>query len=315
MTTTSKYRNALPQLDSFLMTDGGIETDLIFNHGWDLPAFASFPLLASAEGRSAFDAYAADYLDIARKNKIGLLLETFTWRANPDWAASLGYTLEQTDQFNRDAVSYLEELRAGAASDLPHLVISGCIGPWHDGYVAGSMTAAEAQTYHSRQINVFAETGADLVSALTMTSVEEAIGVVGAAVNAAMPVVISFTVETDGRLPSGQPLGEAIAQVDAQTDGAATYFMINCAHPTHFTRTLEEGGDWSARIRGLRTNASKMSHAELDESETLDIGDPVALGTDHQRLKELLPDLAVLGGCCGTDSRHIREVVGAWRAA
>jgi homocysteine S-methyltransferase len=311
----AKYRNNLPQLETFLMTDGGIETDLIFNRGWDLPAFASFPLLASEAGRAALDAYTADYLDIARTNGIGLLLETFTWRANPDWATSIGYSLEEMDQFNRDSVSFLEELRAGSASDLPHLVISGCIGPWHDGYVAGSVTPAEAQAYHSRQINVFAETGADLVSAITMTNVEEALGVVGAAVAAEMPVVISFTVETDGRLPSGQPLGEAITQVDTQTDGAPAYFMINCAHPTHFAGTLEEGGEWTSRIRGLRTNASKMSHAELDEAETLDIGDPVELGTDHLRLQALLPDLAILGGCCGTDSRHIREVVSAWRAA
>lgn len=315
MTTTSKYRTALPQLDTFVMTDGGIETDLIFNRGWDLPGFASFPLLATEAGRAELDAYAADYLDIARQHEIGLLLETFTWRANPDWATSLGYSLEQMDQFNRDAVSYLEGLRAGAASDLPHLVISGCIGPWHDGYVAGSMTAADAQRYHSRQIDVFAETAADLVTAMTMTNVEEALGVVNAAVAAELPVVISFTVETDGRLPSGQDLGEAITQVDAHTDGAAAYFMINCAHPTHFANTLAHGGEWTSRVRGLRTNASKMSHAELDESETLDIGNPVELGADHRRLLELLPNVAVLGGCCGTDSRHIREVVGAWSAA
>ncbi len=236
---SATYRNALPQLDGFMMTDGGIETDLIFNHGWDLPQFASFPLLGSEEGRGALTAYVGDYVDIARQNQVGLLLETFTWRANPDWATAIGYTLDEMDQFNRDSVSYLEELRAGAASDLPYLVISGCIGPWHDGYVAGSMTADEAQAYHSRQINVFAETSADLVSALTVTNVEEAIGVTRAAEAAGMPVVISFTVETDGRLPSGQPLGEAITQVDAQTDGAPAYFMINCAHPTHFTQTLE----------------------------------------------------------------------------
>ncbi len=311
----AKYRTALPQLETFVMTDGGIETDLIFNRGWDLPAFASFPLLASEAGRAALDAYAADYLDIARANGIGLLLETFTWRANPDWATSIGYSLEQMDQFNRDSVSYLEALRAGPASDLPHLVISGCIGPWHDGYVAGSMTAVEAQAYHSRQVNVFADTGADLVSAITMTNVEEALGVVGAAVAAQMPVVISFTVETDGRLPSGQPLGEAITQVDEQTEGATAYFMINCAHPTHFLNSIQQGGEWTSRIRGLRANASKMSHAELDESETLDIGDPHQLGQDHLPLRELLPDLAVVGGCCGTDARHIREVVGAWRTS
>lgn len=312
MTTTAKYRDALPQLDAFLMTDGGIETDLIFNHGWDLPAFASFPLLETDAGREALAAYVADYLDIARQHDVGLLLETFTWRANPDWATSLGYSLDQMDQANRDAVVFFENLRSSAASDL-QLVISGCIGPRFDGYIAESMTAEDAHAYHSRQINTFAETGADLVSALTVTNVEEAIGVTRAAVDADMPVVISFTVETDGRLPSGQPLGGAIQQVDTETDAAPAYFMINCAHPTHFTQIIEEGGEWTSRIRGLRTNASKKSHAELDESETLDIGDPVELANDHGRLQELLPGLAVLGGCCGTDSRHVRELVQGWR--
>lgn len=311
----SKYRHALPQLETFMMTDGGIETDLIFNRGWDLPEFASFPLLGSEAGRVELSSYVDDYLDIARNNDLGLLLETFTWRANPDWATRLGYTLAEMDQFNRDSVSFFEALRDGAASDLPQLVISGCVGPWHDGYAAGSMSVAEAKAYHSRQIEVFAETSADLVSALTMTSVEEALGVVGAAVAAEMPVVISFTVETNGRLPSGQSLGEAITQVDAQSDAAPAYFMINCAHPTHFAGSIEEGAEWTSRIRGLRTNASTMSHAELDEAETLDSGDPYQLGQDHLRLQELLPDLAVLGGCCGTDARHVREVVGAWRTS
>jgi S-methylmethionine-dependent homocysteine/selenocysteine methylase len=313
----TSYRDALPQLDgTFLMTDGGIETDLLFNRGWDLPAFATFPLLGSEEGRAELSAYLDDYVDIARENEIGLLLETFTWRANTDWAASIGYDQAQTDQANRDAVAFLEELRTGRGSDLADLVISGCLGPRSDGYVVGEvMDVATARGYHARQIEVFADSAADLVSALTMTNVEEAIGITQAAVAADIPVVISFTVETDGRLPSGQALADAVRQVDAVTDGAPAYFMINCAHPTHFEQVLEAGSDWTARIQGLRTNASTKSHAELDESETLDAGDPVDLGARHAALRHVVPGMTVLGGCCGTDSRHVREVVGAWLGA
>jgi S-methylmethionine-dependent homocysteine/selenocysteine methylase len=311
------YREALPQLDgTFLMSDGGLETDLLFNRGWDLPGFASFPLLDSEAGRAELASYVDDYVASARQHGVGLLLETFTWRANPDWAASIGYDLARLDQVNRDAVAFLEEVRTGQASDLSHVVISGNLGPRSDGYVAGdTMDVATAQRYHARQIGVFADSAADLVSAFTMTNVEEAIGITQAAVAAHIPVVISFTVETDGRLPSGQALSDAVVQVDAVTDGAPAYYMVNCAHPTHFAQVLEAGGDWTSRIRGLRTNASTKSHAELDESETLDAGDPVDLGRRHAALRSVLPGLVVLGGCCGTDSRHVDEVVGAWLSA
>jgi len=311
------YREALPQLDgTFLMSDGGLETDLLFNRGWDLPGFASFPLLDSEAGRAELASYVDDYVASARQHGVGLLLETFTWRANPDWAASIGYDLARLDQVNRDAVAFLEEVRTGQASDLSHVVISGNLGPRSDGYVAGdTMDVATAQRYHARQIGVFADSAADLVSAFTMTNVEEAIGITQAAVAADIPVVISFTVETDGRLPSGQALSDAVVQVDAVTDGAPAYYMVNCAHPTHFAQVLEAGGDWTSRIRGLRTNASTKSHAELDESETLDAGDPVDLGRRHAALRSVLPGLVVLGGCCGTDSRHVDEVVGAWLSA
>ena len=316
-TMRTTYRDALPQLDgTFLMTDGGVETDLIFNRGWDLPAFATFPLLDSDDGRAELSSYLDDYVDIAREHQIGLLLETFTWRANPDWAASIGYDLERMEQVNREAVEFLVELRTGRASDLAHLVISGCLGPRSDGYVAADiMDVDTARRYHARQIGVFADSEADLVSALTMTNVEEAIGITQAAVAAEIPAVISFTVETDGRLPSGQALGDAVRQVDAVTDGAPAYFMINCAHPTHFAQVLEGGEEWTARIQGLRTNASTKSHAELDESATLDAGDPADLAARHAALREFVPGMAVLGGCCGTDSRHVREIVGAWLRA
>jgi S-methylmethionine-dependent homocysteine/selenocysteine methylase len=290
------------------ITDGGMETTLLFHHGMELPEFASFPLLESEEGRAALRAYFEPYLAIARQRGVGILLDAPTWRANPDWGTKLGYSAEQLEEANRNAVAFMDGLRGEA-----NVLVSGCVGPRGDGYVPGElMSADEAQEYHAWQVGIFADTSADLVSALTMNYVEEALGIVRAADKAGRPCVVSFTVETDGRLPSGQPLGEAVEQVDAETGRAPAYFMINCAHPTHFADVLEDGGSWKERIIGLRANASKMSHAELDEAEELDSGDPEELAADYVALRTRLPNLTVVGGCCGTDHRHIDAISRAW---
>jgi S-methylmethionine-dependent homocysteine/selenocysteine methylase len=286
-----------------------METTLIFHKGLELPHFASFVLLDDEEeGVRAIREYFRPYVEIARDAGVGIVLDTPTWRANPDWGERLGYSPEALADVNRRGVRLLEELRE-EAGERPPILIAGCIGPRGDGYqVDETMTAEEAERYHSPQVEVFAETAADLVSALTMTYAEEATGIVRAASAAGIPAAVSFTVETDGRLPSGQPLREAIEQVDAETDGAAAYFMINCAHPTHFADALEPGAPALERIRGLRANASTMSHAELDEAEELDDGDPVDLARRYGELRSRLPNLNVVGGCCGTDHRHIREI-------
>jgi S-methylmethionine-dependent homocysteine/selenocysteine methylase len=126
-----------------------------------------------------------------------------------------------------------------------------------------------------------------------------------------MPVAISFTVETDGRLATGQPLRAAIEQVDDMTAGYPVYYMLNCAHPSHFDAALAEGGAWVARIRGLRANASRLSHAELDALPAPDPGDPEELGRAYACLKRRLPQLNVFGGCCGTDQRHLEHIAAA----
>jgi S-methylmethionine-dependent homocysteine/selenocysteine methylase len=308
-----QMRTRLPQLDGELfLTDGGIETTLIFHQGLDLPLFAAFVLLRDDAGTEAVRRYYEPYLELARERGLGFVLESPTWRASPRWAKELGYTAEELDQVNRRAIALMEELRDGADGDTP-IVISGCIGPQDDGYNPETMlSAAEAQDYHSAQIATFADTAADMVCAVTMTYAEEAVGIAGAAQEAGVPAAISFTLETDGRLPSGQPLGEAIEQVDAEAGTAPAYYMINCAHPTHFEDVLDPGAPWAERIRGLRANASTKSHAELDESDELDEGDPGDLGPRYAALREKLPNLNVLGGCCGTDERHVAAVRDAW---
>jgi homocysteine S-methyltransferase len=288
-----------------------METWLIFNDGFELPSFATFPLIERDEGRDALTRYYAPYLEHARRRGVGFVLEAPTWRANPNWGAELGYSLDALAEANRRAIAFLEEIREQAALDQP-VVINGSIGPEADAYNPDRrLTADQAEAYHAWQIDVLAETAADMVGALTITYPDEAIGIVRAARAAELPVSISFTVETDGRLPNGQPLADAIEQVETETDGAAAYFMVNCAHPTHVLPTLDVGGPWQ-RILGIRANASKKSHAELDEAEELDDGDPVEFGEDHRAIQERLPHLTVLGGCCGTDHRHVGHALTAW---
>ncbi|CAG0986083.1 homocysteine S-methyltransferase [Methylophilaceae bacterium] len=312
----AKYRNALPQLrGDFFMSDGGIETTLIFLEGEDLPYFAAFHLFKTPEGESILRKYFRTYGELARKFNTGLILETATWRSNPDWGAKLGYSVDALSDGDRKSVRLLEEIRKEYESNESPIVISGCIGPRGDGYVPDTaMSEKEAENYHRMQIETFAETAADLVTAITMNYVEEAIGVVRAAKRAAMPVVISFTVETDGNLPTGQSLADAINQVDETTSGYPAYFMINCAHPSHFDHVVPEDEPWVARIRGLRANASRMSHDELNEAPELDAGSPAELGQEYAALRTLkLKWLNVMGGCCGTDHRHIEQIAIACR--
>jgi S-methylmethionine-dependent homocysteine/selenocysteine methylase len=307
--------NSLPQLsgDRVFLTDGGLETTLIFHRGLDLEHFASYPLLDDERGRAELRDYFASYLDVAREHGAGFVLDTATWRSNPDWGARLGHDAEELDRLNRDAVAFAQELRDRHGDGVEPVLVNGVLGPRGDGYVVDqAMSAAEAERYHSPQIRSFAAAGADMVSAVTMTYVEEAIGIARAAAAADIPVAISFTVETDGRLPSGQALGEAIEQVDAETGGSVAYFMVNCAHPSHFEQVLEEDGAWRDRIAGLRANASRMSHEELDAAEELDDGDPAELGAGYAALRSRLRNVSVLGGCCGTDDRHIAAMAAAW---
>jgi S-methylmethionine-dependent homocysteine/selenocysteine methylase len=306
------HRASLPQLEGDLfLTDGGIETSLIFHQGLDLPEFAAFVLLDNEEGLDELRRYYEPYVSLARESGTGLVLETPTWRASPGWAARLDVSPEKLDWLNRRAVALMEELRR-SAGDNP-VVISGCVGPEGDGYRPAKLLSADAaRAYHATQIRTLADTAADMVTAITMTYADEATGVAQAASDAGLPSVISFTLETDGRLPNGQGLGEAIQAVDEATDGAPAYYMINCAHPTHFDDVLATDEPWRDRIRGLRANASTMSHDELDEAEELDDGDPADLGARYAALRSRLPNLNVLGGCCGTDHRHVGAIRDAW---
>jgi S-methylmethionine-dependent homocysteine/selenocysteine methylase len=305
----ARYRHHLPQLDGGLfLNDAGLETDLIFNHGIDIPEFAAHTLLPDERGREALTNYMEGFLTLAGEAGFGFVLDTPTWRAQSHFSEALGQSRDELREANHVAAGYASDLRDRYSANAQPIVINGLIGPRGDAYAPEQqIAAAEAERYHGEQLGWLAETDVDMVTALTFTQSSEAIGVVRAAESVGLPIVVSFTVETDGCVPTGQPLAEAIVTVDEATNAAASYFMINCAHPDHFAQQLGDT-DWARRIRGIRCNASRMSHAELDECELLDDGDAAELAASYRELKQAMPWLNVFGGCCGSDLRHVTAI-------
>ncbi len=311
----AKYRNALPQLSGELfLNDAGLETDLIFNHGIKIREFAAHTLLPDAAGREALASYLRGFLSLAGETGTGFILDSQTWKAHTHWADDLGASEDELRAANSEAIAFIARLRDEFSANAKPIVLNGVIGPRGDAYAPEVEVAArDAERYHAKQLGWLAETDIDMVTGLTFTQSDEAIGFVRAARKAGLPVIVSFTVETDGKLPTGQPLNEAIAAVDEATDAGAAYFMVNCAHPDHFSHVLEDA-DWARRIRGIRCNASRKSHAELNESETLDDGDPVEIGNQYKAIRTKLPWLNVFGSCCGSDLRHMTQIARALAA-
>jgi homocysteine S-methyltransferase len=306
----------LDKQDRLFLTDAGLETDIIFNHGIDLPCFASIILLRTETGRKLLKDYYKDFFSLAVRHDTGLIVESASWRASPDWAEPLGLPLDELDALNIASIELLHEMRNDFGSNDHPFLVSGCIGPRGDGYDPGQiMSPSEAEDYHSHQAQILASAKPDMLSALTMNNVNEAIGVTRAAAAASLPFVLSFTVETDGRLPTGDLLGAAIESVDAATNSYPVYYMINCAHPTHFAATLDEEAEWVDRIEGVRANASECSHAELDAMTEIDVGDPHDLALRFGELRTRHPRIRVVGGCCGTDLRHIAAIADECTAA
>ena len=303
----------LPQLsgDTFL-TDGGLETMLGFLEGFDLPHNAAFVHMENPRGREAILRWFRRFAELAVRERVGLVLETATWRASRDWAERLGWSPRRLADAILRSADDMAAIREAYETASSPMTIAGEVGPRGDGYDPSfRMSAEEAEAYHLEQVGTFADSAVDFVAAATFNDVEEAVGLVRAAVAYDMPVVVSFTVETDGRLPTGRTLGEAIARVDAETGAAPAYYGVNCAHPTHFAHVLDPAEPWTRRVRSLQANASTSSHAELDGSAVLDDGDPDDLAARYAELTRRLPWLNVLGGCCGTDRRHVAAIARA----
>jgi homocysteine S-methyltransferase len=293
--------------DKLWLTDGGLETAMIFLDGLDLPHFASFPLLDSPVGREKLAAYFNGFMDTADRLDTGFVLDTATWRASDGWGAVMGLTPAEIAAANRRAMDFAKGLKTQRPDGGRNVIVNGVCGPHGDAYAPDRMlTTEEARAYYAPQIGALAGAGAEMISGITLSDVGQAAGLALAARDAGLPVVLSFTVETDGRLVSGMALGEAIGRTDDATGGYAAWYMVNCAHPDHFRGIL--AGDWVGRIGGVRANASRKSHAELDEATELDDGDPDELARDYRALMDLLPGLRVVGGCCGTDLRHVHAI-------
>ncbi|MFN3253301.1 homocysteine S-methyltransferase family protein [Roseibium album] len=296
----------LMQADRFFLSDGGLETYLIFDKGYELPCFSAAVLLDSDQGRRDLVEYYERFVEIARQSGRGFILDAPTWRAGVAWAGPLGKPVSDVLQTNERAVGFVSEIRMRHETDSLPILVNGLVGPSGDAYAPdATLSYQDALLIHAPQIHALGRAGVDMISAMTLTHAGEAVGIAQAAREIDLPAVIAFTLETDGRLPSGQPLREAIEEVDEATDSSPLYYMINCAHPDHFREVLETGASWKLRVGGIRSNASRMSHAELDEAETLDDGNPGELGRLSADLLRHLPNIRVVGGCCGTDHRHV----------
>lgn len=295
----------------FFLADGGLETYMIFDKGYDLPCFSAAALLESAPGRRDLTVYLERYIDLARQSGRGFVMDAPTWRAGMAWAGPLGQTVSEVIETNARAVKFVSRIRARYETAQLPILVNGLVGPAGDAYAPDTILAPQdALLIHAPQVHALGRASVDMISAMTLTHAGEAIGIVQAAKEIDVPTVIAFTLETDGCLPSGQPLGEAITEVDAATNAGPIYYMINCAHPDHFRGALDTNASWTLRIGGIRANASRMSHAELDAAEVLDDGDPVELGALSMELLRLLPNIRVIGGCCGTDHRHVGCIAG-----
>lgn len=296
----------LMRADRPFLTDGGFETWLFFQQGFEAPEFAAIVLMDDEAARQAMRRYFDGFLSMAAAAQTGFVLDTNTWRGCTHWGPLLDRPVTEMLRLSMDAVRFAKQIREEWQSRVSPILVNGVIGPAGDGYAPGNLPDfAEARDMHRPQIGTFAKAGVDMVSAITMTNTGEAIGIAQAAMEVRLPIVVSFTVETDGRLPTGESLGDAIHLVDEATSSAPIYYMVNCAHPDHFRDAVAAGTDWVTRIGGVRANASRLSHAELDVAETLDDGDPIEFGQLHSDLVGLLPNLRVVGGCCGTDHRHV----------
>lgn len=309
MKTGEKIMSKKLFTEPLYLTDGGLETTAIFHDGMELPHFASFPMLETTEGRAWLTDYYGRYLKVAVEHGLSYVVDSPTWRANRDWGYKLGYTEKELNRISSLGVRLAQEIRSAWSGQVEHILVAGEIGPRGDGYVESEkMTIDQARAYHRAQIEILAETGADVVKGLTMNYLEEAAGIVLAAREVGIAVIASFTVETDGCLCNGMPINQAMEELDRLTDSYATHLMINCAHPSHFMARVDEGGEWTRRIGGYRGNASALSHEELDNSTELDEGNRQELSRGYRLLAQKLPKLKVIGGCCGTDHTHLAAI-------
>ena len=299
-----------PRLEGkFYLTEGGTETEILYKWGYELPEFAMFPLLDNPEADECIRGIYRRYFDVAEANNTGLLIMGHDYRASPDWAKKLGYSLEGLAEMQHRTIGFLTDMRAEYDGRVSDVYVSGCIGPRGDAYgTGGDISEAEAEDYHSVQLSTLKETHADMAIGVTFNNIPETIGLIRAAKTIGVPLGVSLTLTPEARLRSGPTLKEAVETIDEKTDGAAAWFGTNCSHPVEFEPAISDAGPWTGRLRYIRPNASKMEKMVLCKLGYLEDGDPVELGKQMGDVARRFPKADILGGCCGTDERHLGEI-------
>jgi homocysteine S-methyltransferase len=298
------------------LSEGGQETEIMYKHGHDLPEFAMFPLLDDAKARADLDAMYARYLESAAASGFAALMGGLDYRASPDWAEKLGYSRETLREAQLRSIDFLREAAKPFAGQLPDILIAGVIGPRGDAYKLNrTITAQEAEEYHSVQLGTLREANVDLVSAMTFNNIPEAVGLSRAAKRVGLPIILNFTLDSSSRLRSGPTVREAIEAVDAEAgDAHPECYGLNCSHPIEMAPALEPGG-WFKRVRSLRPNAALMEKQALCKIGHLVDGDPPELGAQMGALAHRYPHLDIWGGCCGTWDTHLNHIAKNVRAA
>jgi len=299
-----------PRLENkFYLTEGGTETEILYKWGYELPEFAMFPLLDNPEADACIRAIYRRYFDVAEAHDTGLLVVGHDYRASPDWGRKLGYSPAGLAEMQHRTIAFLTDIRAEYEGRVADVYVAGGIGPRGDAYGTGAaISEAEAEDYHSVQLTTLKETDADMAIALTFNNIPEAVGVVRAAKSIGLPLGVSLTLTPESRLRSGPTLREAVEAIDEKTEGAAAWFGTNCSHPLEFEPAIADTGAWTARLRYVRPNASRMEKLALCKLGHLEDGDPVELGRQMGEVAHRFPQADILGGCCGTDERHLGEI-------
>lgn len=305
-----------PREGVFYLTEGGQETEIMYRHGHKLPDFAMYPLFARPQAMADVRDMYRRYLETAVRHGFVALMGGLDYRASPDWASKLGFDAQALADVQLRCIDLLREFAKPFEPELPDVLIVGIVGPRGDAYSLNrTITAAEAEDYHSTQLATLKRAGVDLVSAMTFNNTEEAIGVARAAAGLGLPLAISFTLDSTSRLKSGPTVRQAITTVDAATgDARPDFYGINCSHPHEFTPALEPG-DWMQRVRSFRPNAAMMEKQQLCQIGHLVDGDPQELGAQMGALARRYPHIDVWGGCCGTWDAHLDAIAMNVRAA
>lgn len=292
----------------YYMCEGGTETEVMYKHGFSFPHFAVFELLKDTKAVAALKRMYQDYFEVVAKHNMSALVGGLDYRASPDWGALLGYSAEGLADINHQSIEFLRNIAVDYSNNIENILIQGLIGPRGDAYETNhSITEAEAQDYHSVQLQTLKSANVDLATAMTFNNVPESIGVARAAVEADVPLCISLSLDGSSNLNSGPSLAEAITTIDAATDSSVAFFMINCVHPLEYEPALADE-QWITRIRGVRPNASVMDKLSLCTIGHLEAGNPTELGKQMGDLMQRYPHMDICGGCCGTWDTHLDQI-------